>query len=32
MIKTVKIRIYPNRTQIHTIDRTLGACRFIRNK
>ena len=32
MIKTVKLRIYPNKSQINTINNTLGCCRYIYNK
>lgn len=31
MILSYKLRIYPNSTQEHIINRTLGACRFIYN-
>ena len=32
MIKTVKLRIYPNKSQIKVINGTLGCCRYIYNK
>ena len=32
MIKSIKLRIYPNKTQIKTINRILGACHFIKNE
>ena len=32
MIKTVKLRIYPNKSQIRIINDTLGCCRYIYNK
>ena len=32
MIKTVKLRIYPNKSQIRIINGTLGCCRYIYNK
>ena len=32
MVKTVKLRIYPNKSQIHIINGTLGCCRYIYNK
>ena len=32
MIKVYKLRIYPNKTQINIINKTLGACRWIWNK
>lgn len=32
MIKTVKLRIYPNKSQINIINGTLGCCRYIYNK
>ena len=32
MIKTVKLRIYPNKLQIKIINGTLGCCRYIYNK
>ena len=32
MIKTVKLRIYPNKSQIKIINGTLGCCRYIYNK
>ena len=32
MIKTVKLRIYPNKSQINIINNTLGCCRYIYNK
>ena len=32
MIKTVKLRIYPNKSQIKIINNTLGCCRYIYNK
>ena len=32
MIKTVKLRIYPNKSQIKIINGTLGCCRYIHNK
>lgn len=31
MYKTVKVRIYPNKTQLNIIINTLGCCRFIKN-
>ena len=31
MKKVCKIRIYPNQTQIDTIQKTLGCCRYIKN-
>lgn len=31
MYKTIKLQIYPNKTQLETITATLGCCRFIRN-
>ena len=32
MIKTIKLRIYPNKSQIRIINNTLGCCRYIYNK
>ena len=32
MVKSIKLRIYPNKTQLKIIDNTLGACNFIKNK
>ena len=32
MIKSVKLRIYPNKSQIRIINGTLGCCRYIYNK
>lgn len=32
MIKSVRIRIYPNATQLQTITEILDACRFVKNK
>ena len=32
MIKSIKLRIYPNKTQLKIINNTLGACIFIKNK
>ena len=32
MIKSIKLRIYPNKTQLEIIIRTLGACRFVKNE
>ena len=32
MRKVCRIRIYPNKTQINTINRIIGACRFVHNK
>jgi transposase, orfB family len=32
VIKSIKLRIYPNKTQLKIIDDTLGACNFIKNK
>ena len=32
MIKSIKLRIYPNKTQLKIIDDTLSACNFIKNK
>lgn len=32
MIKRIRIRIYPNKTQLKIINNTLGACRFVKNK
>lgn len=32
MIKTIKLRIYPNKSQIKIINSTLGCCRYIYNK
>lgn len=32
MIKSCKIRIYPNKSQIKIIDNTLGCCNWIKNK
>lgn len=32
MIKGIKLRIYPNKTQIKVINETLGACRWIYNR
>ena len=32
MIKSIKLRIYPNKTQLKIINDTLGACNFAKNK
>ena len=32
MIKSIKLRIYPNKTQLKIINKTLGACHFVKNK
>ena len=32
MIKSIPIRIYPNKTQLKIIDDTLAACNFVKNK
>ena len=32
MFKSIKIRLYPNRSQQHLIDQTLGCCRLVYNK
>lgn len=32
MIKSIKLRIYPDKTQLEIIIRTLGACRFVKNE
>ena len=32
MIKSIPIRIYPNRTQLKIINNTLAACNFVKNK
>ena len=32
MVKSVKIRIYPNATQLKAITDILDACRFVKNK
>lgn len=32
MHKSIKLRIYPNKTQIHIINRIMGACRFAYNE
>ena len=32
VIKSIKLRIYPNKTQLKIINNTLGACNFIKNK
>ena len=32
MIKSIKRRIYPNKTQLKMINDTLGACNFVKNK
>ena len=32
MIKSIKLRIYPNKTQLKIINDTLGACNFVKNK
>lgn len=32
MNKSIKLRIYPNKTQLEIINKTLDACRFIKNK
>ena len=32
MIKSIKLRIYPNNTQLKIINNTLGACNFVKNK
>ena len=32
MIKSIKLRIYPNKTQLKIINNTLSACNFIKNK
>lgn len=32
MIKSIKLRIYPNKTQLEIINKNLDACRFVKNK
>ena len=32
MIKFITLRIYPNKTQLKIINRTLGACNFVKNE
>ena len=32
MIKSIKLRIYPNKTQLKIINKTLSACNFVKNK
>jgi transposase, IS605 orfB family len=32
VIKSIKLRIYPNKTQLKIINNTLGACNFVKNK
>ena len=32
MIKSIKLRIYPNKTQLKIINNTLSACNFVKNK
>ena len=32
MIKSIKLRIYPNKTQLDIINKTLYACYFIQNE
>ena len=32
MIKSIKLRIYPNKTQLKIINDTLSACNFVKNK
>ena len=32
MIKSIKLRMYPNKTQLKIINNTLGACNFVKNK
>ena len=32
MIKSIKLRIYPNKTQLKVINNTLSACNYIKNK
>ena len=32
MIKSIKLRIYPNKTQLKIINDTLAACNFVKNK
>jgi len=32
VIKSIKLRIYPNKTQLKIINDTLGACNFVKNK
>ena len=32
VIKSIKRRIYPNKTQLKIINNTLGACNFVKNK
>lgn len=32
MIKSIKLRIYPNKTQLEIINNTLGVCHFVKNK
>jgi len=32
LIKSIKLRIYPNKTQLKIINNTLGACNFVKNK
>lgn len=32
MIKSIKLRIYPNKTQLEIINRTLDGCHFVKNE
>ena len=32
MIKSIKLRIYPNKTQLEIINETLRACHFVKNE
>lgn len=32
MIKSIKLRIYPNKTQLEIITKTLDACHFVKNE
>ena len=32
MIKSIKLRIYPNKTQLEIINKTLDACFFVKNE
>lgn len=32
MIKSIELQIYPNKAQLDIINRTLGACHFVKNK
>ena len=32
MIKSIKLQIYPNKTQLEIINKTLSACRFVKNE